>query len=181
MARNRQYVTGTPHPNQSATAGFEFKAPDSSSSGGRGGGYPRWRSYEHRPDSSRRGKEDVYVSVHRLAAVAWCFPDDWTAADILDSEQLVGTDVHHALGMPSANVEGEIELRSHGDHAAITQFEKRAWAETAKQQAIGSDDGSDGCPQCDASDPTLVSAEGIDGEVCLDCAADHPDAGTIEL
>lgn len=175
------YTHGPVPPQQSDTARFEFKAPDCSASGGRGGGYPRWRSYEPRAETARRGKEDVYVPVHRLAAVAWLFPDDWNAADILASGQLIGADVHHELGMPSTTIEGELSLCSHGTHSEITQAEKRAFAADT-QRRIERGDPSPRCPGCGIElDDGGVTATNLSDPWCLDCVTDHPDPGTIEL
>lgn len=173
------YTTG-PSTYQKPRAAFEFKAPDQGS-GGRGGGYPRWRSYEWRPHTPRQTKEDVYVPVHRLAAVAWLFPDDWTAADVLDSEHLVGADVHHELGHPAATIEDELTLCEHGTHSAITQAEKRAFA-ADRQRTIEDGPAPERCPRCDdVLEDGGVTATNLSGSWCLDCVTDHPDRGTIQL
>jgi hypothetical protein len=181
MPDAEEYVVGSASPRRAATAAFEFKAPDQTSRGGRGGGYPRWRSWEWRPETSRRNKEDVYVPVHRLAAVAWCLPDGTLGEDVSLSA-LAGMDVHHELGMPAANIEGELALLDHGEHSSRTQAERRAHAEEAKQQAIDPDPAPEGCRQCGAAeDVTLVTSAAFDGEWCLSCATDaNPDA-PIEL
>lgn len=177
-----EYVVGTPHPNQQAYASFSFKAPDPDSTGG---GYPRWRSYEHRPHTCRQGKEDVSVSVHRLCAVAWLFPEDWSAADILQSGELQGADVHHELGMPSANVEAELSLVEHGTHSEITQAQMRAWGEQSKRQAREAVDPrgrAEVCDRCGAEAETLAECPAWPGEQrCLSCAKATSNGEPIEL
>jgi len=149
------------------TATFEFKAP---SPQGTGGGYPRWRSWEHRPHSTRQGKEDVYVPVHRLAAVAWLLEDGTLGADVHLAD-LDGYDVHHELGMPSATVESELALRSHGRHSEITQSQVRAWGMDAKDAATESVsiDDAGACAHCGATADVLVTADAFEGARCLEC------------
>lgn len=176
------YVTGTPHGNTLPYATFEFKAGHLGS-GGRGGGYARWRSVErgpHSPDDSARG---VSVAVHRLCAVAWLFPDDWDAADILDSGALVGADVHHELDMPSANLESELSLVSHGRHAEITQSQLRACGEDAKRAASVDDrrDESDTCDRCGEESATFCESVAWDGRYCPTSAKQCSDGERIEV
>lgn len=180
------YVVGSPHGNQRDHAAFEFKqaAPDNT-----GGGYPRWRSYEFRSETPGTEKEDVYVAVHRLCAVAWMFPDEWTAEDVLRSGQLLGADVHHELGMPAANLEGELSLRDHGEHSEITQTQRRAWAEDQKQaveererQPLGQTAEDGICARCgDPADP-LAECDAWSGESrCLRCAKETSNGQEIRL
>lgn len=84
-------------------ARFETRAPD----GYDNGGYERWRSYEFVESEGRR--KDVYVSVHRLAAVAWGIIDG------LDDER----HVHHSISHPFLNTEDNlvaVEPDEHGAH-----------------------------------------------------------------
>jgi hypothetical protein len=165
------YVAGEPHANQLGYAAFEFKQSDPDSTGG---GYPRWRSYEFRPATSGTEKEDVYVPVHRLCAVAWLFEDVRTAEDILLSGELVGADVHHELGMPSANLEDELSVRDHGRHSEITQRQRRAWAEDKKREVEEKQSrpvDEDECDRCGAVEKTLATCDAWPGEErCIDCA-----------
>lgn len=178
------YVVGTPPRQQSATATFAYKAP---SPGTTGGGYPKWRSYEHRPETARQGKEDVHVPVHRLAAVAWLLPDGTLGEDVRLSA-LDGVDVHHCLGMPAANLEDELQLRDHADHSSVTQAQIRAWGADAKRRATA-DGGTatvpdpETCVECgDAYDGDGCGLSDRDGRYCLACAtALAGDGTTIEL
>lgn len=182
----RPYVVGQPHANQRDHAAFEFKqaAPDTT-----GGGYPRWRSYELRPKTPGTEKEDVYVAVHRLCAVAWLFDDDWTAEDILRSGQLIGADIHHELGMPSANIESELSLRDHGRHSEITQDQRRAWAEDKKRevqqqesQPVGHSVDDDACDRCGEPDDPLAECDAWPGETrCIQCAKETANGQEIRL
>lgn len=169
------YTRGPAHPNRRDTATFEFKghAP-----GYTGGGYPRWRSEEHREHTPVQGSESVYVPVHRLCAVAWLFPEDMTAAEILQSGELVGVDVHHTHGMPSVNTEDGLELVEHGRHGEITQARRRAWAEDTKreQQSLDTPDRCDACRE-EVADPWTI--EGVGGAWCLSCARERADGRTI--
>jgi len=180
MSDGHDYVTGTPHPNTKSVATFEFKRP---SPGHTGGGYPRWRSTERRPHTVRVGSEDVFVVVHRLCAVAWCFPDDWTAADVLESEALVGADVHHELGAPSANIESELSLVEHGTHSEITQAQRRAWAEDRKERAsVDTTTASDVCDRCGGEAEALAECPAWPGERrCLECATATANGEEIKL
>lgn len=174
---------------ESPHATFEYKAASPRHTGG---GYPRWRSWEERPNSARQGKEDVFVPIHRLCAVAWLFPDDWSAEDILASGHLKGTDVHHGLGMPAANVDpaspnaddGDgLQIRSHGGHSSITQAQMRAWAADAKDaDAEAVIDEANRCARCDAEADVLCDVPSYDaGTVCLECSQDVADGGEIRV
>jgi hypothetical protein len=184
-----RYVRGPTYARR-ARPRFEFKP---SSTGYTGGGYARIRSTEYREHTPGDGADDVFVSVHRLAAVAWHLPDGDLGTDVFLSE-LDGCDVHHtqpdaeARGMPAANGEGWTTVESHADHSKITQAEMRAYGADAKRAADGGDgvvspSGVGGCPECggevDGDGATVGEREGL----CLDCAADVA-AGTdatIEL
>jgi hypothetical protein len=180
------YVIGEASARRQDYATFEFKAPDPNGRGGRGGGYPRWRSWEGRPETSRRGKEDVYVPVHRLAAVAWCLPDGDLGTDVTLAA-LDGVDVHHTTGMKAAtigespNFEGPgLELVAHARHAEITQTELRTRAERARQQAadasgyeggVSERDRTSVCARCGDETTTLCASPDFDGQRCPECAA----------
>lgn len=147
-----------------------------------GGGYERFRSWEYRPETPRDGKEDVYVYHHRLLAVAWLFPDGWTAEDIL--AELARRDVHHSApeidadtGIKWDNREACLHLRDHGRHGEITQAQMRAWAEDSKRDAYA-DPEPDGCSDCGEDAPLWVSPD-FDGERCLDCALAANDGATL--
>ena len=159
-----EYVRGPTYTRQDA-ATFEFK---SGAPGYTGGGYPRWRSVEAGPHTPGDTKRETYVAVHRPAAVAWCYPDDWSIAEIFDD--LAGKDVHHQLGMPSANIEGELEVVDHGDHSSLTQAQRRAYAEDKKRQAEREQQSLDTGPTCDCGDDATATVAGV--EYCLDCAMD---------
>jgi len=186
-------VLGPASPQQSLTASFEYKAASQSTRGGRGGGYPRWRSWEWREHTARQSKEDVYVPVHRLCAVAWLFPDEWTGADILDSGELVGADVHHDSGMPSVNVEDGgpndvpgLLLADHGTHSEITQAEMRAYGETARREAeafheTGVSGSPDCCDNCGTETDVFAESPEWSGQYCLSCAKEESDGSTIEI
>jgi hypothetical protein len=192
MSDADRYVLGPASPRRSATATFEFKAPSQSSRGGRGGGYPRWRSWEFRPESVRQSKEDVYVPVHRLAAVAWCLPDGTLGEDVtLDA--LAGMDVHHELGMPAATVgespnwdEVQLSVLGHGEHSSVTQSEMRAYGEDAKRDVESEPSGrpsrrENGCANCGDERDVLAESADWTGRYCLPCAKQHTDGATIEI
>jgi len=153
-----------------------------SSPGYSGGGYAWIRSTERRPDTPGDGAGDVFVYVHRLAAVAWCL-DGGTLGEDVRLSDLDGKDVHHRLGMPAANGEGWIELVDHGRHAEITQADRRAWAADAKDASKQStiDDSGDGCVRCDDELDTACISPDWDGRACPDCARTLSDGGTIEV
>jgi hypothetical protein len=182
MSTESDHVIGEPHANQRDYAAFEFKQSDPDRTGG---GYPRWRSYELRPATPGTEKEDVYVPVHRLCAVAWLFEDGRTAEDILRSGELVGADVHHELGMPSANLEAKLSVREHGRHAEITQRQRRAWAEDRKREIERREArpvDSDACDRCGAVETTLATCDAWPGEArCIDCAKATSDGQEIRL
>ena len=172
-----EYVRGPTHGNTNATATFEYKA---GTPGHTGGGYPRWRSTEYREHTPGTRREDVSVPVHRLCAVAWLFEDGVTAAEILGEGRMVGADVHHTLGMPSANLEDCLELRDHGTHSEITQAQVRAWGEDAKRQA-DADPEPDVCADCGDAADVLATSAGFEGQRCLDCARKADPDAPIEV
>lgn len=178
---SENYVRGETYA-QSDRPTFEFKA---SSPGSTGGGYPRIRSTEWRDHTSRRASEDVYVSVHRLAAVAWHLPDG-TLGDDVRLADLDGYDVHHTLGMPSANGEDLTELLEHGGHSSVTNAQVRAWGEDAKESADDAgevatepDDGT--CVDCGDELDTACRSPDWDGLACPECAGRLSDGAAIEV
>jgi hypothetical protein len=160
---------------------FEFKAADCSSSGGRGGGYARVRSWE-----TREGRKRVVpVAIHRLAAVAWHLPDGTLGEDVHLSE-LDGIDVHHVQpeggrGMPAANGEDWTEMIDHGHHSSITQAEKRAYAEDTKRTLSSSDEVGLRCGRCgdELEAGEGWTAEDLDGPHCMACVMDLGPDGTV--
>jgi hypothetical protein len=177
MATTPEYVVGPTYARR-ARPRFEFKP---SAAGYTGGGYARVRSTERREHSPGDGADDVFVSVHRLAAVAWHLPDGTLGEDVSLS-QLDGADVHHvqpdrdAAGMPAANGETWTTLVDHGTHSEITQAQVRAWGEDAKQQAADPvTHGPDGCAECGADADVLAESGAFEGQRCLECANDATD------
>lgn len=170
---------------------FETKPPNPPVKGsGRSQGYERWRSWELRPDKFGERKGEVYVYVHRLAAVAWKF-DEYGYGDECDMagllEELDGTDIHHEApeapgkpGVPWDNREESLHARSHGRHSEITQAQQRAWAETAKERAFGEPE-PDRCPECHEPIEMECSIAAVDSPVCLDCAISLSDDERIEV
>jgi hypothetical protein len=192
------YQLGQPHPQTNTHPTVETK-PTSTYADGRvdtGGGYERVRSYEYRPHTARQGKEDVYASIHRLCAVAWCFPDGATAADI----DLRGKDVHHPppgeshpdaddhhTGVEWLNVhdspnlpDAGLSVMDHGRHSAVTQADKRAWAEDSKATLAAASQ-PDTCPDCGAEPETWATSPAVDGHECLRCVTEKTDDGAIEV
>lgn len=170
------YVVGETDPNTLPVARFEFKRPSPDHTGG---GYPRHRSVEWCPHTARQSSQDVFVPVHRLTAVAWCYGLEWSVGEIL--ADMDGKDVHHELGMPSANIEGELEVIGHGDHSSVTQAERRAWAEDEKRARDGQArlDDAERCatPRCDCEVAARVGGE----QYCLEHATENADGETIEV
>jgi len=162
---------------------FEYKA---SAPGSTGGGYPRVRSCEHREHTARQNAEDVYVAIHRLAAVAWHLGDGTLGEDVHLSD-MDGMDVHHQQpdsdrrGMPSANGEDWTVLVSHGSHASITQSQMRAWAEDAKDSADDEYTKGDRCVRCNADPDVPCQSADWDGVACVECAQRLSDGAEIEV
>lgn len=121
------YVVGDTYATR-PTPRFEFKA---GAVGYTGGGYPRLRSSERGPESGH-GSNDVFVPIHRLAALVWCYSGDHPLAE--DAAHLREMDVHHELGFPSANLPEYISVESHSSHASITRDQLRGWAKDAKRE-----------------------------------------------
>lgn len=189
------YELGAVHGNTLPYATFETKPPawlgtrwDS------GAGYERWRSREWRPETSKKSKESVYVPIHRLLAVITCYPMEMDLGDIL--EHMKGRDVHHdcpevhrSWGVPWDNRHDVLSVIGHGEHSEITNADKRAWAEDAKneikesQQATFATGGGTStgaateCAACGASgrETTLATSEAFEGVRCLACAKEGID------
>lgn len=144
------------------------------------GGYERIRSWEHDPTQPGEGKRDVYAYVHRLCAVAWCYPADTPVGEIL--HDLHGKDVHHESGVEWDNREGNLEVMDHGRHSEVTQAQMRAWSADAKR-SIEDDaaDPEDACAECGATDATFARSESFDGLRCLECAMAHPTDEPLEV
>jgi hypothetical protein len=179
-----EYVRGDTYARRDRPT-FEFKP---SATGYTGGGYARVRSRERREHTPGDGTDDVFVSIHRLAAVAWHLPDGTLGADVRLSD-LDGFDVHHTQpdsddrGMPSANGEAWTELVGHGRHSEITQRQRRAWGEDAKREASGQQElVEQRCERCDDADAE-ASVVGDDRELCIPCASAVAEAtgATVEL
>lgn len=175
-----KYVVGETYARRSIPR-FEFKP---GATGYTGGGYPRVRSVERGPENGKPpGKSgDVFVSIHRLIAVVACYPAEKPLAEIQD--EMVSQDVHHELGMPSANLPDYLSTRSHGDHSSITRAQQRAWAADAKrkqsrQQELGV--GEERCPGCHEVTETWATTDRLDDEFCLDCTMQRADGGAIEV
>jgi len=185
-----EYVVGPTYARRD-TPRFEFKAgsPDHT-----GGGYPRLRSTERRPHTPGDGADDVFVPVHRLAAVAWHLPDGTLGEDVHLSA-LSGADIHHTQpdrdrrGMPAANGEAWTEMLDHGDHSEVTQAEMRAWAADAREAVESDTDATQGtaedssrvCAACGAESDTLCIYRGVTEAVCPECAAAADPDGPIEV
>lgn len=197
MASRQQvpfYVMGTPHPNTNTHPTVETKPSPTLDDSGRvqtGGGYEHARSTEYRPHTPRQGKESVYASIHRLCAVAWCFPDGQTAEDI----DLRGKDVHHGVSdewdsergcewlnvHDSPNLPGaSLEVLDHGEHSSVTNRDKRAWAEDAKR-SVAREDEPDRCPDCGEEPQTWATSPAVEGYECLRCVTRKTDDGAIEV
>ena len=162
FAPRSPYVVGDTYARR-ATPRFEFKP---SSTNYTGGGYARVRSNERGPEGGPgRDAGDVFVSVHRLAAVAWHLDPEQSPA------YLLGRDIHHTTGMPSANGADLTEVRDHGEHSEITQAQRRAWAEDAKANAERQSrlDDAELCDECDAAAHAALAG----GRYCLEHATER--------
>jgi len=147
-----------------------------------GGGYERVRSTERRAHTPGDRREDVYVPVHRLCAVAWCYGPDWSVEEIL--ADLAGSDVHHTSGVEWDNREDCLTVMAHDRHASLTNSDRRAIAESSKRQVEaarqrGLDEAE--CAACGAVTDTLATSPGFEGERCLDCATRDADGAEIRL
>jgi len=169
------YVRGPTYTRQDC-ATFEFKSgsPDHS-----GGGYPRWRSMERGTHVHGDGTRTVFVAVHRLAAVAWCYAPEWTTAEVC--ADLHGRDVHHELGFPSTTLEDHLSVIDHDRHAGLSRTERLAYAKDRKRRVEREQERLDAGPRCSCGADAEATVDGE--ELCLDCATDAA-AGrdvTIEL
>jgi hypothetical protein len=160
-----------------------------------GGGYERIRSNERDPRAPSDGAGDVYVSHHRLLAVAWAIafhPDadadgriiDPDHEGVVDMAALDGIDIHHDApelggerGVEWDNREACLYAIEHGAHSGLTNAEKRAYAEDAKRLRDGDErlPTSDGCAGCGAEPDATVAGD----RYCLECATDAA-SGTDE-
>lgn len=163
------------------TPTFEYK---SSATGYTGGGYPRIRSRERRGHTPGDGTDDVFVAVHRLAAVVWCYDGDRPLSEI--TADLRERDVHHELEMPAANLPAHVEVVGHGEHSRRTNTapdrqQQLAWAKDAKREQARRQredyvPDEQACTDCGAEVRAAVAGE----QYCLDCATtaasgtDHP-------
>lgn len=178
------YILGAAPPQQDDTARFETK-PSVSLTDTRidsGGGYERWRSYEHDPTQPGDHKTDVYVAHHRLLAVVACYPGDMPVAEIL--QHLRDKDVHHKSGVEWDNRPGNLAVRDHGRHSEITQAQIRAWAEDEKRAVERIQSGEtdqDTCNSCGESADALCTSADFDGEYCIPCAKRASDGAPIEV
>lgn len=158
-----RYVRGATYA-RSETPTFEYKA---GATGYSGGGYPRVRSNERREHTPGDGTDDVFVSIHRLAAVAWCYGEEWSVSEIL--ADLGDKDVHHQLEMPSANLSDEIAVVEHARHSEITQAQRRAWAADTKREVEREQQGiPEATPTCECGSDAEATVAG--DEYCLECA-----------
>lgn len=183
------YTLGPVPAQQTPWARFETKPSPVYSDGTRdsGGGYERWRSYEHRPETRGTNKEDVYVAHHRLLAVVACYPADMPVGEIL--ADLHGKDIHHTApeadgdrGVEWDNRPACLQVISHGRHAEITQAERLAWAQDAKEDVEeATRTVEDRCSRCGSEAETLATSEDFDGNLCLPCAKDASDGAPIEV
>ena len=159
-----------------------------------GGGYERIRSCERVESDPRDHAIDVYAAHHRLLAVAWgverrgdglpCVPEDFEG--VVDMGELVGDDVHHDApeadgerGIPWDNRECVLAVEDHGDHAGLTNSERRAYARDEQKLRDGDETlPGGGCDACDAEE-TKATFEGVDAEYCLECAKDREDGRQV--
>lgn len=167
------YVLGESYARRD-TPRFEFKP---GATGYTGGGYARVRSREKRDDTPGSGTDDVFVSIHRLMAVVHCYSEDLPLAEI--QRRMIGTDVHHTLGMPSANIPDELDAREHGEHTEITNAQRRAWAEDAKRSRDDPTRDAETCTAqgCDREVKARVAGE----RYCLECATANANGEKIEI
>lgn len=178
------YELGPVDPRQKLAATFQQAKPGD----GSGAGYERWRSTEHRRHTSKQGREDVYVSHHRLLYLLHPDVVDEPIEDVL--ELMDGCDVHHRNGVKWDNRlvcredevpdgESNFELLDHGTHSEVTQSHMRAYAEDAKRAAANSHettlaDGGDSdvtCPRCGESleGEYLIGTRSDGSEACVHC------------
>lgn len=171
------YVAGEAHPQQKDYATLETKPSVAEYTGG---GYEHWRSYEFRPGTPTRGKEDVYVSVHRLLAVVACYPSKQPIEAVL--ADLREKDIHHCSGVPWDNRPENLEAVPHGRHAEITQTQRRAWAEDAKREVEQERQDVNECAYCGEVVDVLAECDAWPGEQrCLGCAKETADGHEVRL
>lgn len=147
---------------------------------GSGSGYERWRSTEFRPETARKGTQDVFVYHHRLLAIVACYPADMPLDEIL--EHLDGRDVHHQSEVEWDNRPGTLAVREHGTHSAITQSQMRAWAENDRDRAHAEPSEHDRCDRCGEEATVLATSPAFaDEERCLECSKQTADGSPIEV
>lgn len=174
-------MLGPVHGNTQAYARLETKqtAEYADGSTGSGGGYERWRSYEYRPETSRAGKEDVYVSLHRLHAL---IHPDLQGLPIRDAlSALDGADIHHRNGCRFDNRLSNYELLDHSTHSELTQAELRAHASDAKEAAQDPPRDDAPCRGCRRDVETPATSRGFSGPRCIPCARHESDGYRIRL
>lgn len=142
------------------------------------GGYERIRSCERVESDPRDGTVDVYLAHHRALAIAWDIDACLPSADfegVVDLSILDGMDVHHNTpeaeqdrGVGWDNREAALEVIDHGEHAGLTNAERRAYAEDGKKLRDGDETlpSDDGCAECGADSAARVAGE----RYCLDHA-----------
>jgi len=178
--QSNRYVAGEADPRRQDYATFETKpsVPEYT-----GGGYEHWRSYEARPHTLGDGKEHVYCSHHRLLAVVACYdlatPIDEVLAD------LATKDVHHTSGVPWDNRPATLEVRSHGEHAELTQTQRRAWAADKKRQVEREASRPAARGECEHCGTVLdgggCTSPAFEGTRCLECAIDGAGGAPVEV
>jgi hypothetical protein len=155
------------------------------------GGYERVRTTERVESDARKGPVDVYLAHHRALAIAWdvgaCLP----SADfegVVDLSILDGLDVHHDApeadaerGVEWDNREACLSVIDHDDHAALTNAERRAYAEDAKRlrDSETTPTAKAGCVECGDDPAARVAGE----RYCLDhaTAAARESDETVEV
>ena len=183
MSNNRpesnRYVVGAADPRRQDYATFETKpsVPEYT-----GGGYEHHRSSEYRPHTPGESSEDAYCSHHRLLAVVACYDLETPISEVL--ADLAAKDVHHRSGVPWDNRPGNLEVRSHGDHAQLTQTQRRAWAADKKRQVEREASKPAARGECDSCGTVLdgggCTSPAFEGERCLECAIDGADGAPVE-
>jgi hypothetical protein len=178
--QSNRYVAAEADPRRQDYATFETKPSVREYTGG---GYEHWRSYEARPHTPGDGKEHVYCSHHRLLAVVACYGLETPIEDVL--ADLATKDVHHTSGVPWDNRPATLEVRSHGEHAELTQTQRRAWAADKKRQVELEASRPAARGECEHCGTVLdgggCTSPAFEGTRCLECAIDGADGATVEV